>query len=58
VAGVAAVLATWVIGNRLPEAGTALAIVVCVCAAVGLLAFAWSAEQSSQVSAERGRPGG
>ena len=55
VAGCAAVLAAWVIGDRLPEAGTALAIVVCVCAAVGLLAFAWPADQSSQVSAPQRR---
>jgi actin-like ATPase involved in cell morphogenesis len=55
VAGIAAVLATWVIGDRLPTAGAALAIVVCVCAAVGLLAFAWSSEQSSGVSAAQDR---
>ena len=39
--GVAAALATWVIGDRLPDASTALGIIVFVCAAVGLLAFAW-----------------
>jgi hypothetical protein len=44
VAGVAAVLATWVLGNRLPELGTSLGIVVCVSAAIGLLAFAWPPE--------------
>ncbi|GAA3638510.1 Hsp70 family protein [Microlunatus ginsengisoli] len=47
VAGVAAVLATWVIGNRLPEVGTALGIVVCTCASIGLLAFAWPARQAA-----------
>ena len=41
VAGVAAILATWVLGDRLPTVSTTLGIVVCVCAAVGLLAFAW-----------------
>ena len=43
VAGIAAVLAMWVLGDRLPEVGTALAVVVCVCAAIGLLGFAWPA---------------
>ncbi len=42
VAGVAAVLATWVVGDRLPDVTTALAICVLVCASVGLLAFSWS----------------
>lgn len=41
--GIAGVLATWVIGDRLPEMPTALGIVVLVCASVGLLAFVWPA---------------
>jgi len=39
--GIAGVLATWVIGDRLPQVPTALGIIVLVCAAVGLLAFVW-----------------
>jgi hypothetical protein len=49
VSGVAVVLATWVLGDRLPEVGTALAIAVCVCAAVGLLAFAWPPREPRDV---------
>lgn len=45
--GVAAVLATWVIGDRLPEVATALGITVFVCAAVGLLAFVWQRRDTS-----------
>ncbi|GAA3700961.1 hypothetical protein GCM10022204_17180 [Microlunatus aurantiacus] len=39
--GVAAALAAWVIGDRLLDPAVTLGIVVLVCAAVGLLAFAW-----------------
>ncbi|HEY5978616.1 MAG TPA: Hsp70 family protein [Microlunatus sp.] len=39
--GVAAALTAWVIGDRLLDPAAVLGIVVFVCAAVGLLAFAW-----------------
>ena len=45
--GIACVLATWVIGNRLPQVPTTLGIVVLVCAAVGLLAFVWPPREHS-----------
>lgn len=51
VAGLAAVLITWVLGDRLLPVGSALAVVASVCAAVGLLGFTW---QSSAPSWSRG----
>jgi actin-like ATPase involved in cell morphogenesis len=45
--GVAAALASWVIGDRLPDPSVVLGIVVLVCAAVGLLAFAWQSQDRS-----------
>lgn len=45
--GVAAALASWVIGDRLPDPSVVLGIVVFVCAAVGLLGFAWQSPDRS-----------
>ena len=45
--GVAAALSAWVIGDRLMDPSVVLAIIVLVCAAVGLLAFAWQSTDSS-----------
>lgn len=39
--GIAGILATWVIGDRLPIVATGLGIAVLICAAVGMLAFVW-----------------
>lgn len=45
--GVAAALASWVIGDRLPDPTAVLGIVALVCAAVGLLGFAWQSQDRS-----------
>ena len=45
--GVAAALSAWVIGDRLLDPSVVLGIIVLVCAAVGLLAFAWQSTDRS-----------
>ena len=45
--GVAAALSAWVIGDRLLDPSVSLGIIVLVCVAVGLLAFAWQSTERS-----------